>query len=65
MRLNGEFIVTSGDGRLLVQDSVPVGNLQNCTRDQEPNPVAQTQPGEGQGRHMSSAMADLDVLYQE
>ena len=65
MRLNGEFIVTSGDGRLLVQDSVPVGNLQNCTRDQGPNPAAQTQQAQPRARHMSSAMADLDVLYQE
>ena len=65
MRLNGEFIVTSGDGRLLVQDSVPVGNLQNCTRDQGPNPVTQTQQAQPRAQHMSSAMADLDVLYQE
>ena len=65
MRLNGEFIVTSGDGRVLVQDSVPVENLQNCTRDQGPNPVTQTQQAQPRARHMSSAMADLDVLYQE
>ena len=65
MRLNGEFIVTSGDGRLLVQDSVPVGNLQNFTRDQGPNPATQIQQAQPRARHMSSAMADLDVLYQE
>lgn len=65
MRLNGEFIVTSGDGRVLVQDSVPIENLQNFTRDQGPNPAAQIQQAQPRARHMSSAMADLDVLYQE
>lgn len=65
MRLNGEFIVTSGDGRVLVQDSVPIENLQNFTRDQGANPAAQIQQAQPRPRHMSSAMADLDVLYQE
>lgn len=48
-----------------MQDSVPIENLQNFTRDQGPNPAAQIQQAQPRARHMSSAMADLDVLYQE